>query len=150
MKMPIIVLSYGIFSGENKRLFSYDNSNNSHIMPIFTDPTIAAVFASSMRTAASITERLIPQVCIKYKNAINMFTTISLLAPDLKTIVIDPTPITENGRQKLTEAGIFAQDKDIDIGLLIEELQIMEKQTMEESNDETIRAKTENDTQQMR
>lgn len=142
MKMPIIVLSYGMFGGDNKRLFSYNNSNGSHIMPIFTDPTIAAVFASSMRTATNITERLVPQVCVKRKDAVDMFTTISLLAPDLKTIVIDPTPITENGRQKLTEAGVFAQDRDVDIGSLIEELQITE-----ESDDEAIRAETENDTQ---
>ena len=142
MKMPIIVLSYGMFSGDNKRLFSYNNSNQSHIMPIFTDPVIAAVFASSMMAATEIKERLVPQVCANHKDAADMFTTISLLAPDLRTIVIDPTPITEDGRQKLTQIGVFAQDRDIDIGALIEDLQ-----NTEVSDEEIIRANTENDTQ---
>jgi len=92
MKFPLIVLSYGEFFVTKKLLiYTY---NDSLIMPVFTDPELVPEFNNYMQERLNElgdTRILREQICINPSMALDMFTVISSIVPDLRTISINPT-----------------------------------------------------------
>lgn len=94
ISIPFIVLSYGSFDQNNKKLFSYE-SEGVHILPVFTSPSTAEIFINSVnRTLHEYGDDrcLMPQVCNKLEHAYSILVTIATLTADLSTVCVDPAP----------------------------------------------------------
>lgn len=120
MQIPFILLSYGDFI-DSKKIFSYER-DGTHCLPIFTDPIVAILFIQSMRgVLQSIGDdrNLKTQLCSKPKYALDIFTVLKTMAPDLKNVLINPDiPGIPNSPQRPDIKMVTMSIEDI-----IEELQ---------------------------
>lgn len=124
MHFPILVISYGNFV-ENYKLFFYD-LHGIGCMPIFTDPTVASLFISSVyqRMGEHLKDRpeLTVSVCNNPSHALDMFKNISLFK-DVNVVELNPLPLTEQHKEKLERSKVSFKSEKYDIGDIIELLE---------------------------
>ena len=79
MKVPLIVISYGMFES-TKKLFTYEEFG-CHNFPVFTRPVIAALFMNSakeiMHEILQDKPPLMTQLCPEAQYAVDMFEVIN-------------------------------------------------------------------------
>jgi hypothetical protein len=124
MRVPFIVLSYGDFT-KAKKLFSYEKEG-VNTLPIFTDAACAHRFSKIMnrilREEFKDPRKLQAQLCTSPKMALSMFETVSVYCPDLRQVVIDPSPPARD--DECFDASQIQLIENIkDIAEVIEELQ---------------------------
>jgi len=103
MKFPVIVIGYGNF--ETNKLFFYEIASLG-CLPIFTDAAAATLFCAS--ASERMKELLVDKpplrtlVCTKQRYLLDMLQMVSMLVPDVQIIELNPSPLTDQYRQKLT------------------------------------------------
>lgn len=125
MKFPVIVIGYGMFA-ENNKLFFYEIGGLG-CLPLFTDPTVAAMFR------ASATERmgdlligkppLTTMACGKKEHLLDILKLVCMIAPDVKIIELNPYPLNDNYRNKLADSKVMVDSQKYDIAEMIEMLE---------------------------
>ena len=126
MKFPVIFLSYGSFDFRNNRLFFYEIGSLG-CLPLFTEPVIASTFG------ASATERmgdlligkppLTTLACAKQSHLLDILKLISVMAPDVLIVEVNPYPLTEKYRQKLANSQVMVDSQKYTIAEFTEMLQ---------------------------
>lgn len=94
MKFPLLVITYGAFGADQKKIFFIEDKGVSQ-MPVFSDPVVAARFCNGWQEAIKEfgdDRTLVTQVCNKPEHAKDMFMVISTMVPELTTIIFDPSP----------------------------------------------------------
>lgn len=104
--LPLFVVAYGDFR-ISRKLFSYEKLGVP-TMPIFTDGGLATKCAHQwsqmLRERFQDQRKLSVQICPDAKKASDMFTMISIYAPDIRSVVIDPDPpVTTLGEFRIIE-----------------------------------------------
>jgi len=123
MKFPIIIISYGAFGFDQKKLFIVEE-DGVMFLPVFNDPIVAAQFQSSMQKRLSGVgddRRLMTQLCEKPNFAKDMLTVIASVAPELTSVIFDPSP-PEGLNEDAKKAGVQALNKIVPIEDVIQEL----------------------------
>src|SRR6056297_9608 len=117
MRFPLLVISYGNFV-ENYKLFFYD-MHGIGCMPVFTDPTVASLFVSSVyQTMGEYLKgnaELTVSVCNNPYHALDMFKNISLFK-DINVVELNPWPLTDKYKDKLVSSKISFDSEKFDIG----------------------------------
>jgi len=124
MKFPIMVLTYGAFGADQKKLYIYE-SEGVPLFPAFHDPVVAAQFqAAHQKIIAEHGDerRLTLQVCKEPKYMRDMMVVMMSIAPDVTTIIFDPSP-PEGLSQKAMKAGVKPQDRQRSFEDVIQELE---------------------------
>ena len=124
MKVPIIVIGYGLFE-ETKKLFSYEESG-VNTLPVFTSPVTASLFMSSIMTSMGelLDDKptLMTQVCTEPAMAISVIETIGILCPGI-VVKLNPKPVTEEALKRLYKSGEAGVPRDFTAEEAIEEIQ---------------------------
>jgi|3_EtaG_2_1085321.scaffolds.fasta_scaffold00388_2 hypothetical protein len=124
MKFPLIVISYGAFGADQKKLFLYENEGIP-LFPVFSDPVIASQFCNGMQKVIKEhgdQRQLSTQVCSKKEHARDMLMVIMSIAPDVTTIIFDPSP-PQGLNQSAVEAGVKPRDEMLQIANVIQDLE---------------------------
>ena len=125
MRFPVIVLGYGNFADNNK-LFFYELAGLG-CLPLFTDPTVASMFrASAVERMGDLLigkPPLTTMACGKKKHILDILQLISVVAPDVKVVELNPYPLNDKYRKKLAESMVMVDSQKYDLAEMIEILQ---------------------------
>jgi hypothetical protein len=120
MKFPLIVISYGAFGADQKKLFCYEK-DGVPLFPVFNDPVVASQFCVGMQEIIKEhgdKRQLSTQVCNKPEHVLMV---IMAVMPDLTTMVFDPSP-PQGLNENAVKAGIEAKNEARPIEDVIQEL----------------------------
>jgi hypothetical protein len=128
MQFPILVISYGSFGADQKKLFFYEK-DGVPVFPIFNDPVVAAQFCTGMQETIKQhgdERRLQIRVCQQPEHARDLLIVINSIVPELTTIIFDPSP-PQGISKEMEEADAIPKDDEKGIDDVIQELELLSK-----------------------